>query len=74
MDEKQHHLAAITETLLKLEKIALFVKYTAIWNGTVIIYGMEIYRYEGLLVIYWNYDGIYGINALRDMRKDHGII
>jgi len=35
---------------------------------------MEIYRYEGLLVIYWNYDGIYGINALRDMRKDHGII
>ena len=39
-----------------------------------IIYGMEIYRYEDLLVIYWNCDEIYGINVWRDIMKDYGII
>ena len=49
-------------------------KYTAIWNGNILLYGMEIYCYmewnillygmelywyEVLLVIYWICDGIY---------------
>ena len=49
-------------------------KYTAIWNGNILLYGMEIYRYEDLLVIYWICDGIYGINVCRDIMKDYGII
>ena len=49
-------------------------KYTAIWNGNIRLYGMEIYRYEDLLVIYWNCDEIYGINVWRDIMKDYGII
>ena len=49
-------------------------KYTAILNGIILLYEMEIYWYEVLLVIYWICDGIYGINAFRDIMKDHGII
>ena len=49
-------------------------KYTAIWNGNILLFGMEIYRYEDLLVIYWNCDEIYGINVWRDIMKDYGII
>ena len=34
-------------------------KYTAIWNGSILLYGMEIYWYEDLFVINWICDGIY---------------
>ena len=39
-----------------------------------LLYGMEIYRYEDLSVIYWNCDEIYGLNVWRDIMKDYGII